>query len=81
LGIDLAACQKRRVNTGAGTTHHYEWGEPLVATVEGHTIELCASFGPVLVGLLGRDDFFECFRVEFDHRRKITLLHPYLGAD
>jgi hypothetical protein len=77
LGIDLADCHKRRVNTGAGLGHHHEAKAPLIATVAGRTVELCASFGPVLVGLLGRDDFFRYFRVEFDQQRKVTVLHPY----
>lgn len=81
LGIDLAACHKRPVITGAGLGHHHVAGSPLIASVAGRTIELCACFGPVGVGLLGRDDFFHYFRVEFDQRRKVTMLHPYIDSN
>ena len=43
----------------------------------GRDVELCACFGPVQVGLLGRDDFFRYFRVEFDQQSKLTVLRPY----
>jgi hypothetical protein len=81
LGIDLAACIKRRVMTGAGITHHHEWKDRLEATVAGRRLELRATFGPVTVGLLGRDDFFSYFRVEFDHQRRVVVLRPYAGAN
>jgi hypothetical protein len=80
LGVDLRACQERQVSTGAGPCSHYETTDPLVATVADRRVELCACFGPVLVGLLGRDDFFRYFRVEFYQRRRVTVLRPYSTA-
>lgn len=77
LGFDLSACKVRQVATGAGMGCHYESDEPLRATVAGRRVDLCACFGPVLVGLLGRDDFFQHFKVEFDQRRRISILRPY----
>jgi hypothetical protein len=77
LGIDLAACEKRRVNTGAGVVHHHEWKSPLVAMIAGREIELRACFAPILVGLLGRGDFFKHFRVEVDQRAHVTFLRAY----
>jgi hypothetical protein len=79
LGIDLAACEKRLVSTGAGKTYHHDWQDSLTATVAGHEIQLQASFGPVRVGILGRSDFFEYFRVEFDERAGLTYIEPYDG--
>jgi hypothetical protein len=67
------------VTTGAGMGCHYESDQPLMASVAGRSVELCACFGPVLVGLLGRDDFFRHFRVEFDQRRKVVVLRVYPG--
>jgi hypothetical protein len=77
LGFDLKACTERTVLTGAGVGYHYESSEPLMATVAGRDVELCACFGPVQVGLLGREDFFRYFRVEFDQQSKVTVLRPY----
>lgn len=58
LGFDLKECAERPVLTGAGMGCHYESADPLMATVGDRDIELCACFGPIPVGLLGRDDFF-----------------------
>ncbi len=65
------------MTTGAGVGCHYESDDPLVATIADRRVELCACFGPVLVGLLGRDDFFDAFHVQFDQRSRITVLRPY----
>ena len=48
-----------------------------MGTIDGHDVELCACFGPIQVALLGRDDFFRYFRVEFDQRSKLTILRAY----
>lgn len=77
LGIDLSACIKQVVNTGAGKTHHHVWGVGLIATIEKFEIELEAVFGPINVPVLGRRDFFAHFRVEFDERAHLTRLIPY----
>ena len=77
LGFDLTDCKERTVLTGAGVGRHYESPDPLMATVGGRDVELCACFGPVQVGLLGRDDFFRYFRVEFDQQSKVTVLRAY----
>lgn len=77
LGFDLSTCKVRPVETGAGKGRHYESDEPLGATVAGRRVDLCACFGPVLVGLLGRDDFFHHFKVEFDQRSRVSILRPY----
>jgi hypothetical protein len=77
LGFDLGMFRERKVNTGAGMGCHYETDDPLPATIAERRVDLCACFGPVLVGLLGRDDFFRHFRVEFDQQQKVTILRPY----
>jgi hypothetical protein len=77
LGFDLKDCKERRVITGAGIGCHYESQDPLRATIADLDVDLCACFGPVHVALLGRDDFFRYFRVEFDQQSKITVLRAY----
>lgn len=77
LGIDLSACTKHPVNTGAGKTHHHVWDVGLMAKINGLDIELEAVFGPINVPVLGRRDFFAHFRVEFDERAHVTRLIPY----
>jgi hypothetical protein len=77
LGVDLSACEKHPVNTGAGKTHHHVYDTGLMATVAGFEIVLEAVFGPINVPVLGRRDFFERFRVEFDERSRVSYLTPY----
>jgi hypothetical protein len=77
LGVDLSACEKHPVNTGAGLTHHHVWDAGLVAKVEDFEIALEAVFGSINVPVLGRRDFFARFRVEFDERSRVSHLTPY----
>lgn len=77
LGIDLDACESRRVITGAGRTNHFDHAKPLAARILGRDIELSATFGPVGIGILGRHDFFSYFQVEFDERERFVRLRPY----
>lgn len=72
LGVDLSACKKRKVQTGNGEGHHFNWHEPLTLTVEGIKFPVRATFGPVGVAILGRSDFFEHFYVEIDEKAKVT---------
>jgi hypothetical protein len=77
LGVDLSACEKHPVNTGAGKTHHHVWDAGLMAKINGLDIELEAVFGPINVPVLGRRDFFAHFHVEFNERAKLTYLTPF----
>lgn len=77
FGVDLSACAKHPVNTGAGKTHHHVWDVGLMAQINGLDIELEAVFGPINVPVLGRRDFFAHFRVEFDERARMTRLSAY----
>lgn len=48
-----------------------------MATIEGFEVELDAVFGPTLIAVLGRRDFFTRFRIEFDERSRVSYLTPY----
>lgn len=65
------------MNTGNGKGRHHEWGDGLKAVIAGRKIELAAQFGNINVGVLGRADFFQAFRVTFDDRKRVTIVQPY----
>jgi hypothetical protein len=77
LGIALADCASYPVNTGNGKGRHHEWDDGLKAVIAGREIELAAQFGNINVGVLGRADFFQAFRVTFDDRKRVTIIQPY----
>jgi hypothetical protein len=77
LGVDLEQCVQNSVNTGNGLAIHYCAAEPLRATIAEREILLTASFGPIGVPVLGRDDFFTEFLVEIDHPNRIVALRPH----
>jgi hypothetical protein len=77
LGIDLEQCQQSQVHTGNGLAVHYCASEPLRATIAEREVFLTASFGPIGVPVLGRDDFFAEFLVEVDHPRRVVSLTPH----
>jgi hypothetical protein len=66
-----------RDGSGNGLAIHYCAPEPIFATVAERKIPLTASFGPVGVPVLGREDFFAEFLVEINHRRRIVTLTPH----
>ncbi|MGH2974738.1 MAG: hypothetical protein ACRDLL_07720 [Solirubrobacterales bacterium] len=77
LGIDLNDCPETSVHTGNGLASHYCAREPLRALIAEREVLLTASFGPVGVPVLGRDDFFSEFLVEVDHPQRLVVLTPH----
>lgn len=80
LGIELdddVACGDEKVKTGNGTTYHRVFRRGLIATVLGREIQLDVAFGDIGVPVVGREDFFAEFLVDFDHRRRIVSITPY----
>jgi hypothetical protein len=79
FGIDLEGSKKHDVQTGAGIGCHYVHDEPLALTVRdtGITIPVRATFGPVGVPILGREDFFEHFYVEIDEKNLMVHIRPH----
>jgi hypothetical protein len=44
----------------------------------GHKVPLGAIFNPAIpIALLGREDFFDYFRVSFNQRRRTFRLEPF----
>jgi hypothetical protein len=79
LGIDFATdCEARQGNTAGGTTLHYIYPAGIDVIFAGQKLHLSAAFNPGLpVILLGREDFFACFRVAFDQRTKTFTVQSY----
>jgi hypothetical protein len=77
LGVDLEQCEQNPVHTGNGLAVHYCAPEPLRATIAEREVLLTASFGPIGVPVLGRDDFFTEFLVEINHPKRIVVLRPH----
>ena len=84
LGIDLDQCQPMPGYTAAGKDDAEDENCPrlyapgLDAVVAGHKVHLHALFRRGLpVILLGREDFFEYFKVSFDQRRKSFVIEIY----
>jgi len=77
LGIDLGECEQNHVHTGNGLAVHYCASEPLRATIAGRETLLTASFGPLGVPVLGREDFFAEFLVEINHPKRVVTLTPH----
>jgi hypothetical protein len=77
LGVDLEQCEQNSVHTGNGLAIHYCANEPLRATVAEQEVLLTASFGPIGVPVLGRDDFFTEFLVEINHPKRVVVLTPH----
>lgn len=77
LGIDLEECEENSVHTGNGLAKHYCAQEPIPAVVADREVALTASFGPLGVPVLGRDDFFSVFLVVVDHPARIVQLIPH----
>ena len=80
LGIDLdddKECGDEKVKTGNGTTYHRVYRKALKATVIDREINLDVAFGDIGVPVVGREDFFAEFLVDFDHRRRIVRITPY----
>lgn len=77
LGIDLEECEQNEVQTGNGLAIHYCAAESIRAEIVDREIQLVASFGPIGVPVLGRDDFFKQFLVEINHPRRTVVLTPH----
>jgi hypothetical protein len=80
LGIDLAACTVRRGSTAGGASEQYHWPTGLRAEIVGVEMPLTAVFTATPVALLGRQDFFRAFRVDFDERNRVFQLTRYEEA-
>lgn len=80
LGIDFQAdCEAIEGHTASGTNNHQRRYQPGIhGLVHGHKVPLHAIFNPhIPIALVGRDDFFEFFKIEFDQRKKVFWLEPY----
>lgn len=77
LGVNLEQCKQNSVHTGNGIAIHYCSDDPLRATIAEREVLLTASFGPIGVPVLGRDDFFAEFLVEVNHLKRVVLLTPH----
>jgi hypothetical protein len=77
LGITETQCETREMYgaCGSGESHHYRLA--LSACVEGIHLKLNVAFCEIEVPVLGRNDFFDTFRVTLDQRRKVLTLEPY----
>jgi hypothetical protein len=74
LGIDLSACTMRRGSTAGGAHEQFRWEPGLQADVAGETLTLSAVFTASPIALLGRQDFFRVFEVQFDERQSVFML-------
>jgi hypothetical protein len=77
LGVDLALCTVRRGSTAGGSVEQYYWEPGLRAEVAGQEVRLTGVFTSTPVALLGRNDFFRIFRVDFDERSATFALTRY----
>ena len=81
LGIDLKDCDESECRTAGGPTPQFKWGKMLevqIQTMQNMRIDVSATFIKGLdVTLLGRNDFFQVFKVDFDHRALTFWLEPY----
>ena len=80
LGVDLAQCREEPCITAGGRGTVKIRDIPLEAEVQvlGIRFAMRAAFSEYApVVLLGRDDFFNEFRVTFDHRRETFRLEMY----
>ena len=79
LGIDLAACKREDCNTAGGMSTQYIWQAGLDAEVQalGMNVHLKTAFSETPFVLLGREDFFEAFKISFDHRGLKFTLESY----
>ena len=81
LGVELDECDESECRTAGGPTKQYKWDKPLevqLQTLQNKRIKVGATFIKGLdITLLGRDDFFAVFKVDFDHRDQKFWLEPY----
>jgi hypothetical protein len=85
LGIDYDKCEKFSGLTAAGQDDEDDddktprrWPPGVDAVIMGRKVHLEAIFRPGLpVILLGREDFFQEFKVSFDQRKKTFRLESY----
>lgn len=79
LGIDLKAdCIPNQGNTAGGLAEQYIYQPGIDSIVSGKKVHLDAIFSKGLpVILLGREDFFNVFKVSFDQQRKTFSIKSY----
>jgi Aspartyl protease len=85
LGIDLAACAPVRGLTASGADDEEDesswmkhWPPGIDTKFWNRTIHLEVFFRNAEIPiLLGREDFFRCFKVLFDERNQRFSLQPY----
>lgn len=76
LGIQIADCEVVAGGSAQGSSDYHVWNEPIRATLLGKTIDLHAIFGGYSEVLLGREDFFDHFRLTIEHRKRRFFLEP-----
>jgi hypothetical protein len=75
LGIDEADCLECQGSTAGGPATEWVFPEGVRASFMGRTLPLAAVFSetcPII--LLGREDFFRCFKVSFDQAAEAFTL-------
>jgi hypothetical protein len=83
LGIDLTKCRRKTCATAGGPANVYVWPDNIEIEVQqmgGMRVSAPCRFSdglPVVLMLLGRNDFFSAFRVSIDERAKSFTLDPY----
>jgi hypothetical protein len=79
LGIDLQAeCNYSQGQSAGGLGDQYKFDPGVDAIVVGRKIHLEAVFRPGLpIILLGREDFFQAFKVSFDQPKKTFRVEDY----
>jgi len=79
LGVDPAQCVQERCNTAGGVSTLYIWQAGLEAEIQQMRmrIHLKTAFSETPFVLLGREDFFNAFKVAFDQRAQRFTLERY----
>jgi hypothetical protein len=82
LGIDLGKCRTEVCNTAGGPATQYIWDPGLDAQIQGInvTLHLKTAFSDTPMTLLGREDFFNAFKISFDQRVPRFTLETYESA-
>jgi len=77
LEVNLEECEQVKVHTGNGLAIHYCADKPVEAEIVGRVVGLRATFGPIGVPVLGREDFFSQFYVEIDEKNRVVVITPH----
>jgi hypothetical protein len=78
FGVTKADCDEREQKGAGGTSTFYCWkGGTVNASFLGVKMNLILQFSDTPMVLLGREDFFSYFKIEFDHAQKHFVLDEY----